>query len=72
MRTVFVFSTDIGMEFGTKKCGILNIKRRTVVRCEEIKLPNYEVMKEVDKKKDTHKKEYTWAQLNLIRSKRMK
>ena len=44
------------MEFGTKKCGILNIKRRTVVRCEGIKLPNYEVMKEVDKKKDTHKK----------------
>ena len=27
MRTVHIFSTDIGMEFGMKKCGILTMKR---------------------------------------------
>ena len=36
VRTVYVFSTDIGMEFGTKKCGILSMKRGKVVRCEGI------------------------------------
>ena len=47
VRTVHVFSTDIGMEFGMKKYRILTMKRGKVVRCEGIKLPNYEVMKEV-------------------------
>ena len=47
VRPVHVFSTDIGMEFGMKKCGILTMKRGKVVRCERIKLPNSEVMKEV-------------------------
>ena len=49
VRTVHVFSTDIGMEFGMKKCGILTMKRGKVVRCEGIKPPNCEVMKEVEK-----------------------
>ena len=49
MRTVHVFNTDIGMEFGMKKCGILTMKRGEVVRCEGIMLPNNEVMKEVEK-----------------------
>ena len=49
VRTVLVFSTDIGMEFGVKKCGILTMKRGKVVRCEGIKLPNCEVKKEVEK-----------------------
>ena len=49
VRTVHVFSTDIGIEFGMKKCGILTMKRGKVVRCEGIKLPNCEVMKEVEK-----------------------
>ena len=49
VRTVHVFSTDTGMEFGMNKCGILTMKRRKVVRCEGIKLPNNEVMKEVKK-----------------------
>ena len=48
-RTVHVFSTDIGMEFGMKKCGVLTMKRGKVVRCEGIKLLNNEVMKEVEK-----------------------
>ena len=49
VRTVYIFSTDIAMEFGMKKCGILTIKKRRVVRCEGIKLPNSGVMKEVEK-----------------------
>ena len=31
-----VFSIDIGMKFGMKKCGILTMKRGEVVRCEGI------------------------------------
>ena len=49
VRTVHVFSTDIVMEFGMKKCGILTMKRGKIVRCEGIKLPNSEVMEEVEK-----------------------
>ena len=48
-RIVHVFRTDIGMEFGMKKCGILTMKRGKVVRCDRIKLQNCEVMKEVRK-----------------------
>ena len=35
MRTVYAFSTDISMEFGIKKCGILTIKRGKIVINEE-------------------------------------
>ena len=42
-----MFSTDIGMEFGTKKCGILTMKRGKIVKSEGIKLPDGEVMKQV-------------------------
>ena len=45
VRTVPIFSANIGME----KCGILTMKRGKVFRCEGIKLPNYEVMKKVEK-----------------------
>ena len=54
VRTVHVFSTDIGMEFGMKKCGILTMKRGKVVRSEGIMLPNNEVMKEVGKEGYTY------------------
>ena len=54
VRTVHVFSTDIGIEFRMKKCGILTMKRGKVVRCEGIKLPNCEVMKEVEKEGYTY------------------
>ena len=47
VRTVYVFSTDISMEFGTMKCGILTMKRRKIVKSEGIKLPDGEVMKQV-------------------------
>ena len=54
VRIVHVFSNDIGMEFGMKKCGILAMKRGKVVRCEGIMLPNNEVMKEVEKEGYTY------------------
>ena len=54
VRTVYVFCTDIGMEFGMKKCVILTMRRRKVVKCEGIKLPNSEVMKEVEKEGYTY------------------
>ena len=47
VRTVYVFSTDIGMEFGIKKCGILTMKRGKIIKSEGIKLPDGEVMKQV-------------------------
>ena len=47
VRTVYVFSTDIGMEIEIKKCGILTMKRGKIVKSEGIKLPDGEVMKQV-------------------------
>ena len=52
VRTVYVFSTDVGVGFGMKKCGILTMKRGNVVRCEGIMLPNSEVIRR-SKMKDT-------------------
>ena len=45
VRAVYVFSTDIGMEFGIKKCGILTMTRGKIVKSEGIKLPDGEMMK---------------------------
>ena len=67
-RTVYVLSTDIGVEFGVKKCGILTMKRGNIVKSEGIKLPDCEVIKQVgqegytylgiiDKIKETEMKE---------------
>ena len=47
VRTVYVFSTNIGMEFGIKKCGILTMKRGKIVKSEGINLPDGVVMKQV-------------------------
>ena len=47
VRTVYVFSTNIRMEFGIKKCGILTMKRGKIVKSERLKLPDDEVMKQV-------------------------
>ena len=52
VRTVYVFSTDVRVGFGMKKCGILTMKRGNVVRCEGIMLPNSEVIRR-SKMKDT-------------------
>ena len=42
VRTVYVFSTDIDMEFGIKKCGILTMKKGKIIKSEGIKLPDGE------------------------------
>ena len=54
VRTVIVFNTDIGMEFGIKKCGILTMKRGKIVKGGGIKLPDGEVMKQVGQKGYTY------------------
>ena len=40
VQTVFVFSSDIGMDFGTEKCALMIMKRRKLIRSEGIKLPD--------------------------------
>ena len=47
IQTTHVFSTDIGMEFGIRKCGVLVLKSGKIVRCKGIELPNDEIIKEV-------------------------
>ena len=54
VRTVYVFSTNIGMEFGIRKCGILTMKRGIIVKSEGIKLPHGEEMKQVEQEGYTH------------------
>ena len=45
---MFTFSENIGMEFGLKKCGVVILKKRKLVKFDGIHLPNQEIMKEVD------------------------
>ena len=44
VQTVFIFSEDIGMEFGLKKCGEVILKKRKLVKFDEIDLPIKERM----------------------------
>ena len=48
IRTVYLFSKDIRMEFGIKKCGVLVMKKGKVVSCDGILLPNGDTIKTVD------------------------
>ena len=48
VQTVFIFSEDIGMEFGLKKYGVVILKKEKLVKFDGIHLPNQEIMKEVD------------------------
>ena len=54
VRTVYVFSTNIAMKFGIKKCGILTMKRGKIVKSERIKLADGEVMKQVGQERYTY------------------
>ena len=47
VRTLYVFSTDISMDFGIKKCRIVTMKRAKIVKSEGVKLPDGEVMNQV-------------------------
>ena len=48
VRTAFIFSEDIGMEIGLKKCGVVILKKGKLVNLDGIHLANLETMKEVD------------------------
>ena len=50
VNTVQVFSDDIGMEFGPKKCGVVVMKRGKVVKFEGVDLPDGCRMKTVEEK----------------------
>ena len=50
VQTVHTFSTDIGMEFGIKKCGVLILKRGKIVKMEGAVLPDWQVMKEIEER----------------------
>ena len=69
VRTVHVFSSEIGMEFGIKKCGILAMKRGKIVKSEGIKLPDGEVMKQVGQEGYTY---LSIIELDKIKEKKQK
>ena len=48
LSTVEIFSQDIGMEFGIKKCGVIIINRGKVQSTDEIKLPSDEKIRETE------------------------
>ena len=48
VQTVHIFSEDIGMQFGIKKCGVLIMERGKVVRIDDIRLPDGQDMKDID------------------------
>ena len=45
-----MISEDIGMEFGTKKCGPATMKQRKLIKSNGIRLSNGETINEVDEK----------------------
>ena len=45
---MYLFSEDIGAEFGLKKCAVVVLKRGKTVRFDGIQLPNEEIMRGVD------------------------
>ena len=48
VQTVHIFSEDIGMQFGIKKCGVLIIEKGKVIRTDCIGLQNGKHMKDID------------------------
>ena len=45
IQTLCVFSNDIGMDFGMKKCAVLTMKKRNMANSDRIVLPNKTTMK---------------------------
>ena len=48
VKTIQLVSTDIGMEFGIKKCRVLILKRGKVIECQSIVLSNGEKMRTIE------------------------
>ena len=42
VQTVDIFTEDIGMQFGIKKCGVLILERGKVIRTDGIRLATHE------------------------------
>ena len=49
LSTVQIFSNDIQMEFGIKKCGILIMERGKAISTEGIELPSGDTIKDIEK-----------------------
>ena len=49
VNTVNIFSKDIGMEFGLKKCGVVGMKRGKLAKCTGIVIPDGGTIKTVEK-----------------------
>ena len=48
VRTVQLFSQDIGTEFGVKKYAVVVMKRGKVIECEGIELPDRQKIRAVE------------------------
>ena len=48
VQTVYIFSEDIGMQFRIKKCGVLIMERRKVIRADGIRLADGRHMKDIN------------------------
>ena len=49
MNAVYLFSSDIGMELGIRKCGVLVMKRGKAITTDGIELPGGQVIKDIEK-----------------------
>ena len=49
VSTIELFSLDIGMEFGVKKCGVILMNRGKVKSTDGIELPSGEKIREIEK-----------------------
>ena len=54
VQTVLIFSEDIGMVFGLKKCGLVIVIKGKLVKFDGIHLPDQEIMKEVEENRHTY------------------
>ena len=48
VQTAHIFSEEIGMQFGIKKCGVLIMERGKVIRTDGIRLPDGQHIKDID------------------------
>ena len=48
VHTVHLFSKDINMELGLKKCSVLVLKRGKVDKCDGVILPDGQMVKEIE------------------------
>ena len=54
VQTASIFSEDLGMELGLKKCGVVILKKGKLVKFDGIHLLSQEIMKEVYEKRHTY------------------